>query len=162
VVTKSLAMPDADCAGLDTGERFLLTRPEAREPGPEQAIRRPEPRSTVLAWLVEAADHLQTFSQYLPHDVHISQVQFDELFGVLSEVKTGQMGEAEAVECLERSPHWVWGAIDPVSKLLLAIDVGERTLAMAQRLVHHVVQYWRLAVYHYLSPTGSRNTRQHC
>jgi hypothetical protein len=45
VVTNSLAVPDADCAGLDTGERFLPTRPEAREPGSEQAIRRPEPRS---------------------------------------------------------------------------------------------------------------------
>ena len=29
------------------------------------------------------------------------------------------------------SPHWVWAAIDPVTKLLLIIDVGERTLAMA-------------------------------
>ena len=28
----------------------------------------------------------------------------------------------------------------PESKLLLAIDVGDRTLAMAQRLVHHVTQ----------------------
>src|SRR5262247_2746221 len=30
--------------------------------------------------------------------------------------------------------------MDPESKLLLAIDVGERTLAMAQRVVHHVAQ----------------------
>jgi hypothetical protein len=30
--------------------------------------------------------------------------------------------------------------MDPESKLLLAIDVGDRTLAMAQRLVHHVAQ----------------------
>jgi hypothetical protein len=33
----------------------------------------------------------------------------------------------------------VWTAIDPVSKLLLVIVVGPRTLAMAQRVVHHVV-----------------------
>jgi hypothetical protein len=31
-------------------------------------------------------------------------------------------------------------AIDPVTKLLVAIDVGERTLAMTQRFVHHVAQ----------------------
>jgi hypothetical protein len=31
-------------------------------------------------------------------------------------------------------------AIDPVSKLLLAIDVGPRTLAMAQSVVHQVVR----------------------
>src|SRR2546426_4036875 len=30
--------------------------------------------------------------------------------------------------------------MDPESKLLLAIDVGDRTLAMAQRVIHHVVQ----------------------
>src|SRR5437879_9841013 len=30
--------------------------------------------------------------------------------------------------------------MDPVTKLLLAIDVGDGTLAMAQRVVHHVVQ----------------------
>jgi hypothetical protein len=30
--------------------------------------------------------------------------------------------------------------MEPESKLLLAIDVGERTLAMAQRVVHHVAQ----------------------
>jgi hypothetical protein len=29
--------------------------------------------------------------------------------------------------------------MDPVSKLLLAIEVGPRTLEMAQRVVHHVV-----------------------
>jgi IS1 family transposase len=41
---------------------------------------------------------------------------------------------------LSRSPHWVWGAIDPATKRLLAIEVGERILAMAQRFVHHVAQ----------------------
>jgi hypothetical protein len=30
--------------------------------------------------------------------------------------------------------------MDPESKLLLAIDVGDRTLAMAQRVVHRVAQ----------------------
>jgi hypothetical protein len=33
--------------------------------------------------------------------------------------------------------------MDPESKLLLAIDVGERTLAMAQRVVHHVAAIGR-------------------
>jgi IS1 family transposase len=96
--------------------------------------------NTVLAWLVEATDQLQAFSQYVLHDVQVSQVQLDELFVVLSGVKMGQVSDAEAIQHLERSPHWVWGAIDPVTKLLLTIDVGDRTLAMAQRVVHQVVQ----------------------
>jgi IS1 family transposase/transposase-like protein len=96
--------------------------------------------NTVLAWLVEAADHLQAFSSCVLRDVQVSQIQLDELFAVLSEVKGGELSDAEAIERLSRTPHWVWGAIDPVSKLLLTIDIGERTLAMAQRVVHQVVE----------------------
>src|SRR6266446_7106641 len=96
--------------------------------------------NTVLQWLVEAAEQLQAFSQHFLHDVGVRQVQLDELFALLSAVKDGEVSEAEAVERLERSPQWVWVAMDPESKLLLAIDVGNRTLAMAQRVVHHVAQ----------------------
>jgi IS1 family transposase len=94
---------------------------------------------TVGAWLVEAADQLQAFSQYLLHDMQVTQVQLDELFAVVSEGKAEHVNDVAARERLERSPHWVWVALDPVSKLLLALQVGERTLEMAQRLVHHVV-----------------------
>jgi IS1 family transposase len=59
---------------------------------------------------------------------------------VLREVKTGEISKDEAIQRLERSPYWVWTAMDPQSKLLLVIDVGTRTLAMAQRVVHQVVQ----------------------
>ena len=96
--------------------------------------------NTVLQWLVEAAEQLQAFSQYFLHDVRVTQVQLDELFALLSAVKDGEVSEAEAITRLSRSPHWVWAAIDPVTKLLLTIDVGDRTLAMAQRVVHQVVQ----------------------
>src|ERR1700745_108860 len=96
--------------------------------------------NTVLQWLVEAAEQLQTFSRHVLHDVRVRQVQLDELFALLSAVKDGTVSEAEAIERLERSPQWVWVALDPESKLVLAIDVGNRTLAMAQRVVHHVAQ----------------------
>jgi hypothetical protein len=96
--------------------------------------------NTVLQWLVEAADQLRAFSHYFLHDLHLRQVQLDELYAVLSAFKDGEVSEAEAIERLERSPHWVWVAMDPERKLLLAIDVGNRTLAMAQRVVHQVVQ----------------------
>ncbi len=96
--------------------------------------------NTVLQWLVEAAEQLQAFSRHVLHDVRVRQVQLDELFALLSAVKDGEVSEAEAIERLERSPQWVWAALDPESKLVLAIDVGERTLAMAQRVVHQVVQ----------------------
>jgi IS1 family transposase len=96
--------------------------------------------NTVLQWLVEAAEQLRAFSQHFLHDVRVQQVQLDELFALLSAVKDGTVSEADAIARLERSPQWVWVAMDPESKLLLALDVGERTLAMAQRVVHLVAQ----------------------
>jgi len=96
--------------------------------------------NTVLHWLVEAAEQLRAFSAYFLCDIHVRQLQLDELYAVLRDVKTGALSEDEAIEHLERSPYWVWTAMDPDSKLLLVIDVGTRTLAMAQRVVHQVVQ----------------------
>jgi hypothetical protein len=94
----------------------------------------------VLQWLVGAADQLQAFSRYVLHDLRVTQVQLDELYTLVSAVKAGQASEGKAIEGLSRSPQGVWGAIDPVTKLLLTIDVGDRTLARAQRVVHQVVQ----------------------
>jgi IS1 family transposase len=96
--------------------------------------------NTVLEWLVEAAEQLRAFSASFLCEVHIRQLQLDELYAVLREVKTGEISEDEAIKRLERSPAWVWTAMDPQSKLLLVIDVGTRTLEMAQRMVHQVVQ----------------------
>jgi IS1 family transposase len=96
--------------------------------------------NTVLQWLMEAAEHLRAFAQYFLHDLHLTQVQLDELYAVLSALKEGTLSEERAIERLSRSPHWVWAALDPESKLLLTIDVGERSAAMAQRVVHQVAQ----------------------
>jgi len=95
---------------------------------------------TVLQWLVEAADQAAAFSRYFLYDVRVTQVQLDELFARLRAVTAGEVSDAEAITRLSRSPRWVWAAIDPVTKLLLAIDVGDRTLAMAQGLVHQITQ----------------------
>jgi transposase-like protein len=96
--------------------------------------------TTVLQWLVEAAEQLRAFSQHVLHDVRVQQVQLDELFALLSAVKEGTVSAVDAIERLERSPQWVWVAMDPESKLLLTLDVGDRTLAMAQCFVHQVAQ----------------------
>jgi hypothetical protein len=89
---------------------------------------------------VEAAEPLRAFSRYDLGDVHVRQGQLDELYAGLRAVKDGDRSEPEAVQRLERSPQWVWVAMDPESKWVLAIDGGERTLALAQRVVHHVAQ----------------------
>jgi hypothetical protein len=95
---------------------------------------------TVLQWLVEAADQRRTSARHVLHDVRVRQVQLDERFALRSAVKDGEVSAAEAIARLERSPQWVWVALDPESTRLLGLDVGDRTLAMAQRLVHQVAQ----------------------
>jgi IS1 family transposase len=95
---------------------------------------------TVLHWLVESAEQLRAFSAYFLCDLHLEQLQLDELYAVLRDLKTGEISEDEAITRLERSPSWVWTAIDPTSKLLVVVDIGSHTLAMAQWVVHQVVQ----------------------
>src|SRR6266568_5047021 len=96
--------------------------------------------NTVLQWLVEAAEQLRAFSSYFLCALHLEQLQLDELYAVLRDLKAGAISDDEAIKRLERSPSWVWTAMDPTSKLLVVVDVGSRTLAMAQRVVHQVTQ----------------------
>jgi IS1 family transposase len=96
--------------------------------------------TTVLQWLVEAAEQLRAFAAYFLCDLHLEQLQLDELYAILRERKAGAISDEEAMKRLERSPYWVWTVMDPTSKLLVVVDVGSRTLAMAQRVVHQVTQ----------------------
>ena len=95
---------------------------------------------TVLQWLIEAAEQLRAFSAYFLCDLHLEQLQLDELYAVLRDRKAGKINDNEAIRRLERSPYWVWTAMDPQNKLLVVVDVGCRTLAMAQRVVHQVTR----------------------
>jgi IS1 family transposase len=77
-------------------------------------------KDTVLRWLVAASAHSEGVLGYV----------MDELYALLRDVNEEGKG---------RRRCWVWAAIDPMSKLLLAVEVGDRGLEMAQRLVHGVV-----------------------
>jgi hypothetical protein len=96
--------------------------------------------NTVLHWLAEAAEQLRAFSAYFLCKLHLEQLQLDEVYAVLRDLKAGDLSEDEAIRRLERASSWVWTAMDPRSKLLVVGDVGCRTLAMAQRVVHQVTQ----------------------
>src|SRR5262249_18719802 len=84
-----------------------------------------------LRWLVEVAEHGAAFSRYFLHDVRVTQVQLDVFFALPSAVQIGEVSQAEAMKRFDGSSHGVCVAMDPISKLLLTIDVGDRTLAMA-------------------------------
>jgi transposase-like protein len=74
--------------------------------------------NTVEKWLKEAAEHAEAVSHYLLHDLHLTQVQVDELWALL-----GKRSDAKRATC------WVW----------LATVVGDRSQACAQLLIHAIV-----------------------
>jgi hypothetical protein len=69
--------------------------------------------NTVLHWLVEAAEQLRAFLRYFLCEVHAKQVQLDELYAGLRDLKAGASSEDEATKRLARSSYWVWTAMDP-------------------------------------------------
>lgn len=87
--------------------------------------------NTVETWLRQAAEHMKAISHYLLHDLHLTQVQVDELWALL-----GKRDVAGQNQKKSRAVRWVWAGIDPVSKLLLAYVVGDRSVEMAQFLIH--------------------------
>ena len=89
--------------------------------------------NTVESWLGQAAQHLTAVSHYLIHDLKLSQVQVDELWALLGQSEA-ELGDQRR----RRSQGWVWVGIDPVSKLMLAYVVGDRSLAYAQLLIHAI------------------------
>jgi IS1 family transposase len=90
---------------------------------------------TVKSCLTKAAAHMDAVSTYLIHDLHLTQVQVDELWAVVQ--SWGE--EPDTADVSRRHDRWVWAGIDPTSKLLLSTVVGGRTLVYAQMLIHAIM-----------------------
>src|SRR2546425_13299739 len=80
--------------------------------------------NTVLQWLGEAAEQLRAFAAHFLCDLHLEQLQLDELYAGLRAFKTGGINEDQAIKPLGRSPSWAWTARDPTTKLLGGVHVG--------------------------------------
>lgn len=89
--------------------------------------------NTIETWLGQAAEHMEAISHYLIHDLHLTQVQVDELWALLGR-HDGEDQNQSAKR--KRAVRWVWAGIDPTSKLLLACVVGGRSVETAQLLIH--------------------------
>jgi hypothetical protein len=66
--------------------------------------------NTVMRWLVEAAEQLRSFLRYFFCEVHVRQMQLDELYAVLRGIKNGEICEKVAIKRLERSRHFMMGS----------------------------------------------------
>jgi transposase-like protein len=94
--------------------------------------------NTVLGWLEEASGHVKAVSRYMLHELQVTQVQLDELYVLLGGKKEKSEAEAGTSKREKRRHCWLWGAIDAESKLLMVVEVGDRSLQTAQRVVHVV------------------------
>jgi IS1 family transposase len=90
--------------------------------------------NTVEKWLVVAAKQVMGFAAYVMVDLELEQVQLDEVFATLGHLLEAGAGLGE----IEAGSSWLWTAMDPVSKLLLVMVVGDHSLAVAQAVVHQV------------------------
>ncbi|MBU0703573.1 MAG: helix-turn-helix domain-containing protein [Chloroflexi bacterium] len=91
---------------------------------------------TVLLWLRKAGQHSEQVSNYLLRNLNVSQVQMDELWTfVYKKEKTLSAWEKLNTEY---GDTWIWLAFDPVSKLVLALVVGEREEGMAVGLLQQL------------------------
>jgi hypothetical protein len=94
----------------------------------------------VLPWLVEAAAQRRVFSASLRCDRPIHQVQLDEVSAVLRGGSAGESSAQHAIKGLERARQGGWTARAPARQRRVASALRPRPLALAQRVVHDVVQ----------------------
>jgi IS1 family transposase len=89
--------------------------------------------NTVNTWLHQAAEHMEAVSYHLIYNLHLEQVQVDELWALLG---TQDIDEEQQKK---RAKRWVWVGTDVVSKLWLATVIGDRSQVCAQLLIHAIV-----------------------
>ena len=88
---------------------------------------------TILHWLRQAGQHCEMVSAYLMRNLHVEQVQLDELWTfVFKKEKTLSAWEKLHTEY---GDTWVWTALDPTHKLVLSLVVGEHEEEQALNLL---------------------------
>lgn len=90
----------------------------------------------VLRWLRRAGQHTEQVSAYLMRHLRVEQVQLDELWTFVRK-KEKTLSAWEALHT-EWGDTWIWTALDPVNKLVLAFLVGEHTETEAVGIVGRV------------------------
>jgi len=76
--------------------------------------------ATITRWLTRAGKQAELLHDYYFHDVHLDHVQVDELYAKVR-------GEGK---------RWVWAGIDPRTKIVPRLHVGQQTTADAHCFPH--------------------------
>jgi IS1 family transposase len=79
----------------------------------------------ILRWLRRAGQHSARVSAYRMRNLHVEQAQLDELWTFVHK-KEKRLSGWEQLHT-DWGDTWIWTVFDPVSKLVLAFEVGART-----------------------------------
>ena len=82
-------------------------------------------QATITSWLTRAGGHARTLHERFFRNLHLPHLQLDELRTRLR----------NATQIL-----WLWLAIDPLTKMIPALELGPRTQKMAHVLIHSLRQ----------------------
>src|SRR5215470_1807401 len=82
-------------------------------------------QATISTWLTRAGEHAQSLHERFFFHLHLPHLQLDEL--------------RTRLRCATQI-LWLWLAIDPLTKLIPALELGPRTQTMAHRLIHTLHQ----------------------
>jgi IS1 family transposase len=93
-------------------------------------------KDTACDWLDRAAQHCRKVLLYLWQDLPVTACQLDELWSFVH-TKESHLAMAKRV-CETYGDAWIWMALAPVWRLVLAFVVGKRTQESANLLLHRV------------------------
>ena len=82
-------------------------------------------QATITSWLTRAGEHAQSLHERCFHTLQIPHLQLEEL-------RTRLRSHKQVL--------WLWLAIDPLTKILAALQLGPRTQHMAHSLIHSLRQ----------------------
>jgi IS1 family transposase len=93
-------------------------------------------KDTACDWLDRAAQHCRKVLLYLWQGLPVTACQLDELWSFVH-TKESHLAMAKRV-CETYGDAWIWMALAPVWRLVLAFVVGKRTQESANLLLHRV------------------------
>jgi len=82
-------------------------------------------QATITTWLFRAGEHAYTLHEHYFCHLRLPHLQLDEL-------RTRLRNASQVL--------WLWLAIDPLTKILPALELGPRTQHMAHQLIHSLRQ----------------------
>lgn len=91
---------------------------------------------SVLEWLERAAAKAEEINRHLLRDLPVTQVQLDELWNFIRRKHAEQVDSAgESLPEGEDGRQWIFVAFAPEHRLMIAAEVGARTLETTKRVI---------------------------